>query len=848
MTIELAYNLSILVAITVVSGFIDDRWRRTTRAGMLAQGLLFGTAAVVGMLRPFVLTSGIFFDGRSMMLSLSALFFGPLAAAVAVPMTLACRMYQGGSGTLMGVSVILTSTAVGLAVRWRRRGDIASLGLLHLLLFGLIVHVVMVALMATLPSGIVLVAIVRLGPIVLGVYPLATVLAGRVLADQEARANLVEGLRRSEEQWRALAANIPGVVYRCEAQPPYRLQYISEGVQNLIGRPASAFTSGRSNWDAITIPDDRDIVNRTLETAASAGTPFELEYRVLHADGSLRWIHEKGQAGRGPQGEVTWLDGVVIDVTGRKRAEEAWRQSETRWQFALEEAGDGVWDWDLATNRVFYSRSWKATLGFEEHEIGNEFAEWDRRVHPDDRGRCIEDFQRHLRGETAIYQNEHRLQCRDGSYKWILDRGKVVERQPDGTPLRMIGTHTDVTDRRQADTDRLEMERRLLHAQKLESLGVLAGGIAHDFNNLLTAILGNLELGLDELAPASPARDAFAQAVQASRRAADLTRQMLAYSGRGQFVFSPLDLSELVRENAGLFRASVGRHVTLDLDLADRLPFIEADPGQVQQVVMNLITNAYEAIGTKAGTVTLTTSERTCDAEYLAASRVSEKPPPGRFVCLEVRDTGCGMDEETRQRLFDPFFTTKFTGRGLGLSALLGIIRGHEGAVLVDSEVGRGSVIRALFPVASRTLRVVGGQDSRDRAAMPRSTGGSARTILVVDDEAAVRQLAERMVISFGFQAAVAEDGHAALKELAARPEAFSCVLLDLTMPGLDGVATFGEIKRIRPNLPVILCSGFSEADATHRFIGAGLAGFLQKPYGLSDLRAKLEALLGPGR
>src|SRR3990170_4789992 len=254
--------------------------------------------------------------------------------------------------------------------------------------------------------------------------------------------------------------------------------------------------------------------------------------------------------------------------------------------------------------------------------------------------------------------------------------------------------------RKKAEQESLELERRLLHAQKLESLGVLAGGIAHDFNNLLMAILGNLDLALRKLSPLSPAGTNIQNALQAVHRGADLTRQMLAYSGKGQFVVKNIDLSELVEENAHLFRTSMAKTAALNLRLNRDLPLVEADPGQITQVIMNLITNASEAVGEKAGVIALSTGIQECDEAYLSRSRLEERPPAGRFVYLEVSDTGSGMDEETQQKLFDPFFTTKFTGRGLGMSAVLGIMRGHKGAILVDSVVGKGTTIRVLFPVS----------------------------------------------------------------------------------------------------------------------------------------------------
>jgi len=400
----------------------------------------------------------------------------------------------------------------------------------------------------------------------------------------------------------------------------------------------------------------------------------------------------------------------------------------------------------------------------------------------------------------------------------------------------------DITERARAEADRLEMERRLLHAQKLESLGVLAGGIAHDFNNLLMAVIGNLDLALLNLSPTSAGRPYVDRALRATRRGADLARQMLAYSGKGHFVITPMDLSELVRENTNLFRTAISRAVSMNLCLTQERSSIEADPGQVQQVIMNLITNASEAIGEKAGVVTLTTAVEGFDAAYLSKSRLNEKPPAGRFAYIEVSDTGCGMDAETNQRLFDPFFTTKFTGRGLGMAVVLGIVQGHRGAIMVESAVGHGSTIRVLFPAAEAPSAAGDG----DSVEFPGRAGTTAlpRTVLVVDDEEVVREVCATLVQQLGFQTITAADGEEGVRLFKGHADEIGCVLLDLTMPRMHGISAFREMKRLRPDIPVILCSGYDEREATEHFTNEGLAGFLQKPYTLEDLKNKVELVL----
>jgi len=410
----------------------------------------------------------------------------------------------------------------------------------------------------------------------------------------------------------------------------------------------------------------------------------------------------------------------------------------------------------------------------------------------------------------------------------------------------ILSMATDISERLRLEREMIELERRLMHTQKLESLGVLAGGLAHDFNNLLMAVIGNLDMALAELSAASPAHTSIEEALQAARGATDLTRQILAYSGRARLEKRIINLSTLVGENADMLRVAVPRNVTLEDDLPADVPPIVGDHSQLQQVVMNLITNAAEAIGTKAGVVRVSTGRADCDEDYLARSRLEEKPSPGGFVWLEVSDTGSGMDEATEERIFEPFFTTKFTGRGLGMSAVLGIIRGHEGALMIDSAPARGTVIRVLFPESAASIAgylpraaATESSEAQDRAHAIRGT------VLVVDDEEAVRNLCTRMVCHFGFEVRQAANGLEALRAIGAASDEIAAVILDLTMPTMDGLTALSRIRHLKPKLPVILSSGYAREDVTERCAANRPAGFIQKPYRLETLRQELARVLG---
>ena len=403
-----------------------------------------------------------------------------------------------------------------------------------------------------------------------------------------------------------------------------------------------------------------------------------------------------------------------------------------------------------------------------------------------------------------------------------------------------VGACIDITERKQAEEERLVLERQLQQSQKLESLGVLAGGIAHDFNNILTGVLGNAELALAELSPSAPGRENLLEIIQASHRAAALCRQMLAYSGRGQFVSELIDLNALVEDMLGLLKSAISKKALLNLNLEKDLPLLEGDSSQLGQVIMNLVINASEAIGDKDGVITISTGVRECSREYFRESYAHLDLPPGLYLTLEVSDTGCGMDRGTQERLFEPFFTTKFAGRGLGLAAVVGIVRGHKGALKVESEPGKGTTFKIRFPAGEAGE----GALARERAAEVSDWRG-AGTVLLVDDEETIRTLGARMLSRLGFAVLTAADGREALDALRINTGVRSSwFLLDLTMPHMDGEETFYGLRVLDPEVRVIMSSGYTEQDITSRFRDEGLVGFLQKPYTIAHLTERLRAAL----
>ncbi len=443
---------------------------------------------------------------------------------------------------------------------------------------------------------------------------------------------------------------------------------------------------------------------------------------TVHRNGTYDQLYEKWLGPLQPK-QLRWRDlqpyilplifVIVLGVVGLLWQQRLLKQisaqaaalhrGEERLSLVIEGSQDGIWDWDVPAGRVTRSPRWNTMLGYAPDEIGENQVHFSELVHPDDRSRLEQD-EREVWAGRDHFALEFRLKTKSGDWKWILDRGKVVARDPQsGLPLRIAGTHTDITARKAAEEENDKLQRKMLETQKLESLGVLAGGIAHDFNNLLTVILGNTALVRLDLPSSTEAAQYLDKTVIAANRAADLCRQLLSYAGQGSVVIGPTDINELVTESTRLLELSL-THAQLSVTLTPALPRVEADPSQLRQVIMNLVTNASEALGESAGNIRLTTSVVTLLAGDLPHARPSAEIASGNYVCLEVSDDGCGMAPDILRRIFDPFYSTKFSGRGLGLAAVLGIVRAHRGALTVDSAPGRGSTFHVYLPVSTRAI------------------------------------------------------------------------------------------------------------------------------------------------
>jgi two-component system, cell cycle sensor histidine kinase and response regulator CckA len=420
----------------------------------------------------------------------------------------------------------------------------------------------------------------------------------------------------------------------------------------------------------------------------------------------------------------------------------------------------------------------------------------------------------------------------------IVQKFPLIDEQ--GRAYALCGIATDITDRKAAEENKLTLERQLLESQKLESLGVLAGGIAHDFNNILTAILGNATLAGMDLPSDHRAMGYLQQIERASRRAGDLCAQMLAYAGKASFVTAPVNLTALVRDTAALLEVSVAKRAHLELAVAEDLPSVHGDITQLRQIVMNLVINAADAMGERPdGEISVRTYCRELPADFFRQAVQKHDLPAGRYVGLEVSDTGSGMPPQVLARIFEPFFTTKFSGRGLGLAAVLGIVHSHDGALFVESTVGRGTTFRLFFPAGSGEASF-----SHSPFALPTAGIRLRGTVLIVDDEEAVRLVAAEALGMLGATPLEAGNGAEALALIDRQGDAIDMVLLDLTMPGMNGEETLRHLRQTHPALRVVIMSGYSEGETMQRCASLGVAGYLSKPFEIGDLIERLRPYL----
>jgi len=653
---------------------------------------------------------------------------------------------------------------------------------------------------------------------------------GRLLGifrDISKRKQAEEVLREREVQYRRLIESANAIPYEFDVANK-RFSFVGPQAVAILGYPLQRWFE-EGFWFNHIHPDDRDDARAYTQQAISAGIDHSFEYRMRHQKGHYTWLRDSVRVVMGEEGPSV-LRGFLFDVTERRLAEEAQRESEERYRVVAKTATDAIITVDSDFIIVFANPASEVIFGHERHDlIGQSLT----RLIPTFIGQSPSGD-----GQANVVEVEG-LRADGTRFPLEVSFGEMHK---DGQ-VQFTGIFRDVTQRKHVEQERQRLETQMQHAQKLESLGVLAGGIAHDFNNLLVGILGHAEIALMDIAEGSPARPPVEEIGVAARRAADLTNQMLAFSGKGKFIVQTLGLNHAVEEMNHLLRTFISKRAQLSFDLSALNPSVVGDPSQIRQVLMNLITNASDALGDGNGEIKVTTGVMKASPDWLRGAYIEvNEPADTNYAFISVQDSGCGMDEETQRRIFDPFFTTKFTGRGLGLAAVLGIVRGHKGAIKVVSAPGQGTTITVLFPLAEDAPAAA---PEPVRQAPARADGKYRGTVLLVDDDETVRQVGRTILQRYGFTVFTAVDGADGVEVFEKHADEIDVVILDMTMPNMNGEEAYRAMCKVRPNVRALLSSGYSEQEATSKFSDAGLAGFIQKPYHAAELTSKLTEVLG---
>jgi PAS domain S-box-containing protein len=587
----------------------------------------------------------------------------------------------------------------------------------------------------------------------------------------------------------------------------------------------------------LTARGSRDTETEALLRLKHSRQPQRYEKEIPCKGGGGVWVEVFIQIVATHQGEMRHYIFFLTDITARRQAMEALRRSEERLALALEGAADGVWDYDPVTGRIHRSPFIAAQLGYDAESTLPSPEDWLQLVHPEDQPAVRAAWEEHLAGRTKRYTTEYRMRTADGGYLWMLDSGKIVQRDEQGQPLRITGTLKNITDRKKAEEERQALEEQISQSQKLEAIGTLAGGIAHDFNNLLFAILGYADLVRSELTPNSLEYANIQALISAANRAKGLVRQILTFSRKNRSVPVMLDVNHSIKDAMKLMRAALPSTIEIRQRLAAVPPFVLADPTELHQVVMNIATNAAQAIGESPGVVEVVSHE----AEVRSGSAVfGAQIEPGRYCVIEISDTGSGIPLEVRDRIFEPFYTTKERGKGtgLGLSMVHGIVSRLGGAIAVDSEPGAGSRFLVYLPAQQRPNQ----PSALPEHSIPRGQGH----LLVVDDEPDVRNVLRQTLKSLGYEATSAATALEALEYIRKDPKRFAAVITDQTMPMMTGTELARTLRNLAPDLPVMICTGYSESLTPDILSELKISALLDKPIRRAVLANAVHKAINP--
>ncbi len=650
--------------------------------------------------------------------------------------------------------------------------------------------------------------------------------------DVTARVQSEEAAQVARQNLADLIGTIDGIVWEADAAT-FRFTFVSAQAERLLGYPVNAWIDDPGFWAAHIHPVDRDASVRYCVECTREGRDHQFDYRMLAADGRVVWLQDRVTV-HVVDGRPVTLRGVMVDITERKRAEAALRESEERFRTLADSAPMLVWTSGPDRRCDFFNRR---RLEFTGRALDAATRDgWADGLHPDERLVVLARHEAAFEAR-APFEMDYRLQRADGEFRWMSAHA-VPRFDANGGFAGYIGTCIDITERRRAEEMRQRLEAQLRQSQKMEAMGTLAGGIAHDFNNLLAAIGGNLALVAMDLGRSHPAQENLGEMRRAVHRASELVKRILTFSRPETHEQEPVQLGPVVMEAVHLLRSLIPAGIELSHHVAPDLPDVLANASQVHQVIVNLATNAWQAMDGGPGRIDIRLDSWTVDQAMVDSHGELR---PGRYLCVAVEDTGQGMAPATIERIFEPFFTTKSPGKGtgLGLSMVHGIARGHGGTVLVESELRKGSTFRVLLPACAEAAT-----DAPELPAVPHELRGDGEWILYLDDEEPLVKLAVSFLERLGYRVSGYTRADEALAAFRAQPDAFDLVVTDYNMPAMSGTDVALTVMGLRPSVPVAMASGYLRPAEAEHARGLGILATIRKPYTVEELGEVVQRLL----
>ncbi|MEA5112433.1 MAG: PAS domain S-box protein [Geobacteraceae bacterium] len=789
-------------------------------------GFILGVIGVAVMISTVPWYPGVVFDTRSILLSVSGLFFGLAPTLFAMVVTSAYRIFMGGSGVFMGVSVILASGSIGILWNLKKKKGLAGISLTELYVFGLVVHSAMLALMLLLPGPVISQTLRQIGPAVMIVYPAATALLGMLMASRHRNIRAEKALHENEQRFAyAMDATKDGL---WDWDIATNEGYFSPGYYRMLGYEPAEFPMNEESWLELVHPDDRDgAFQKNRDCIENRIGSFETEFRMMTKTGEWKWILGRGTAvSRDGSGRALRMVGTHADITDRKNYEDKIRESESKYRTLFELESDALFLIDAEYGDILEVNETATRLyGYTKEELLN-LRNVSLSAEPDQtRLATVDRF-------TSIPVRFHRK--KDGTVFPVEITASHFSWK--GRPVH-IASIRDITERIRAVEERQSLEIQLFQSQKMEAIGQLAGGVAHDFNNILTVILGYADILISKTSRDNPMYPQLEQILSSTMRAAELTKGLLAFSRKQVLNMKPLDAGEIVMDMKKMLGRLIREDIEFRTEIGDALLVVNADKGQIGQVLINLVTNAVDAMP-EGGRLSLGVSLTSIDENFIETHKFAA---PGDYACLSISDSGCGMDEETCKKIFEPFFTTKETGKGtgLGLSIVYGIVKQHNGYVTVDSEPGAGTTFRVYLPlVASQS--VTGWNNPLADLADVEGT----ETILLAEDDDIVREMNETAFKSAGYPVILAKDGEDAVRKFAENRDRIDLLVFDVVMPKKDGRKAFDEIRLLRPDIRALFMSGYARDVALKKGVPEDELFFIMKPFKPFDLLRNVREIL----